>query len=90
MIAAGITFGAGSILQAFAMQVLMLIFGRILLGLGVGLATQSAPLYLSEMAPYKLRGALNIMFQVGCGWGSHRVDCTQQQESATAHACSWS
>jgi hypothetical protein len=25
---------------------------------------QATPLYLSEMAPFKLRGALNIMFQV--------------------------
>lgn len=28
-------------------------------------AAQATPLYLSEMAPFKLRGALNIMFQVG-------------------------
>lgn len=29
-----------------------------------GLATQSVPLYLSEIAPVKVRGSLNIMFQL--------------------------
>ena len=29
-----------------------------------GLATQSVPLYLSEIAPVKARGSLNIMFQL--------------------------
>jgi len=29
-----------------------------------GLATQSVPLYLSEMAPVECRGLLNIMFQL--------------------------
>jgi MFS family permease len=38
--------------------------GRLILGLGVGFATQATPLYLSEMAPYNLRGALNVMFQL--------------------------
>ena len=30
----------------------------------VGLANQSVPLYLSEMAPPKMRGGLNNLFQV--------------------------
>ncbi|XP_024382260.1 sugar transport protein 7 isoform X2 [Physcomitrium patens] len=42
----------------------MLIIGRMLLGAGVGFANQSVPLYLSEMAPARLRGGLNIMFQL--------------------------
>lgn len=41
-----------------------LVVGRIILGFGVGFATQATPLYLSEMAPYNLRGALNILFQL--------------------------
>ncbi|KAF5184968.1 Sugar transport protein [Thalictrum thalictroides] len=42
----------------------MLIIGRLLLGVGVGFANQSVPVYLSEMAPAKLRGALNMGFQL--------------------------
>ncbi|KAI3522541.1 hypothetical protein L1887_00407 [Cichorium endivia] len=64
MLIGGLTFCAGALLNAFAQNVLMLIIGRILLGIGIGFANQSVPLYLSEMAPYKYRGALNMMFQL--------------------------
>ncbi|XP_073135934.1 sugar transport protein 1-like [Henckelia pumila] len=37
---------------------------RAIFGLGIGIASQSAPLYLSEMAPCQHRGALNICFQL--------------------------
>ncbi|XP_015961301.1 sugar transport protein 10-like [Arachis duranensis] len=42
----------------------LVIIGRLLLGFGVGFCNQSVPLYLSEMAPPKIRGALNIGFQL--------------------------
>ncbi|KAF0897712.1 hypothetical protein E2562_000428 [Oryza meyeriana var. granulata] len=64
MFCGGITFLAGSALNGAATDVMMLILGRILLGVGVGFANQSVPLYLSEMAPANLRGMLNIGFQL--------------------------
>jgi len=64
MFCGGVTFLAGSALNGAATDVMMLILGRILLGVGVGFANQSVPLYLSEMAPAKLRGMLNIGFQL--------------------------
>ncbi|KAF4386918.1 hypothetical protein F8388_006873 [Cannabis sativa] len=64
MLFGGLLFFAGAILNGFAQKVWMLIVGRILLGFGIGFANQSVPLYLSEMAPYKFRGALNIGFQL--------------------------
>ncbi|XLR20197.1 hypothetical protein S83_048109 [Arachis hypogaea] len=54
--------GAG--FNAFAQKVWMLIVGRMLLGFGIGCANQSVPIYVSEVAPYKYRGALNMMFQL--------------------------
>ncbi|KAK1572240.1 hypothetical protein Q3G72_029508 [Acer saccharum] len=42
----------------------MLIVGRLLLGVGVGFSIQLVPLYVSEMAPWKHRGSLNIVFQL--------------------------
>jgi MFS family permease len=69
MMAGGACFLAGTGLVAGAVHVAMLVVGRIVLGFGVGFATQATPLYLSEMAPYNIRGALNIMFQVRkCFW----------------------
>ncbi|GER31658.1 sugar transporter [Striga asiatica] len=64
MLFGGVLFCAGALINGFARGVWMLILGRILLGFGIGFANQSVPLYLSEMAPYKYRGALNIGFQL--------------------------
>ncbi|CAL0331970.1 unnamed protein product [Lupinus luteus] len=63
MISGGIFFLAGAILNAFAEEIWMLIVGRMLLGFGIGCANQSVPIYVSEVAPYNYRGALNMMFQ---------------------------
>ncbi|KAG6477631.1 sugar transport protein MST3-like [Zingiber officinale] len=64
MLGGGVTFLFGAALNGAAQNVAMLIFGRILLGIGVGFANQSVPVYLSEMAPARLRGMLNIGFQL--------------------------
>ncbi|PIA54473.1 hypothetical protein AQUCO_00900785v1 [Aquilegia coerulea] len=64
MLIGGLVFLVGAILNGAAMNVEMLIIGRLLLGVGVGFANQSVPVYLSEMAPAKLRGALNMGFQL--------------------------
>ncbi|KAA8528905.1 hypothetical protein F0562_033603 [Nyssa sinensis] len=64
MFIGGAVFLLGSILNAVATNIAMLIIGRLLLGVGVGFANQSVPVYLSEMAPPRIRGALNIGFQM--------------------------
>ncbi|KAI5002332.1 hypothetical protein ZWY2020_026982 [Hordeum vulgare] len=64
MLAGGFTFLVGAALNGAAQNVAMLIVGRMLLGVGIGFANQSVPVYLSEMAPAHLRGMLNIAFQL--------------------------
>ncbi|XP_031478188.1 sugar transport protein MST6-like [Nymphaea colorata] len=64
MLFGGVTFLIGSAVNGAAKDVTMLIVGRVLLGVGVGFANQSVPVYLSEMAPAKIRGALNMCFQL--------------------------
>ncbi|XP_020587007.1 sugar transport protein 4-like [Phalaenopsis equestris] len=64
MFVGGLIFLIGAALNGVAVNVLMLILGRILLGIGVGFANQSVPVYLSEMAPARIRGMLNIGFQM--------------------------
>ncbi|KAG5558322.1 hypothetical protein RHGRI_008298 [Rhododendron griersonianum] len=66
----GAAFLAGAALGGAALNVYMLIFGRVLLGVGVGFANQSVPLYLSEMAPPRYRGAINNGFQFSVGIGA--------------------
>ncbi|KAI4384715.1 hypothetical protein MLD38_002831 [Melastoma candidum] len=60
----GAIFLAGSALGGAAQDIYMLILGRVLLGFGVGFANQSVPLYLSEMAPARYRGAFSNGFQL--------------------------
>ncbi|MCO5606034.1 hypothetical protein L7F22_060221 [Adiantum nelumboides] len=59
----------GVALAAAAKHIVMLIVGRILIGIGVGFANQAGPIYLSEIAPPNLRGVLNVMFQTNVGVG---------------------
>ncbi|KDP22453.1 hypothetical protein JCGZ_26284 [Jatropha curcas] len=69
ILAGGAAFLSGSALNGAASNLYMLIFGRVLLGVGVGFANQSVPLYLSEMAPAQYRGAINNGFQLCVGIG---------------------
>lgn len=62
-LAAGL-FVAGSLLSAMAPGVLSLLAGRVVLGLAIGVASFTAPLYLSEIAPGRVRGGLISMYQL--------------------------
>ncbi|XP_027343214.1 sugar transport protein 14-like [Abrus precatorius] len=64
IIVGSVSFFVGAVLNAFAKNIAMLIIGRILLGIGIGFGNQAVPLYLSEMAPAKVRGAVNQLFQL--------------------------
>ncbi|KAF7806491.1 sugar transport protein 7 [Senna tora] len=69
IIGGGISFLIGSALNASAVNLAMLLLGRIMLGVGIGFGNQAIPVYLSEMAPTHLRGGLNMMFQVATTFG---------------------
>ncbi|KAG6545993.1 hypothetical protein Mapa_012655 [Marchantia paleacea] len=69
MLIAGLSFLMGAVLNVAAENLIMLIIGRICLGIGVGFGNQVVPLYLSEIAPAHLRGALNMMFQLATTFG---------------------
>jgi len=59
-----VIFGIGSILSACAPGPNTMITIRFFLGIAVGIASFTAPLYLSEMAPQRIRGALISMYQL--------------------------
>ncbi|XP_061376493.1 sugar transport protein 13-like [Gastrolobium bilobum] len=69
MLIAGLFFIGGVTFNAAAQNLAMLIIGRILLGCGVGFANQAVPVFLSEIAPSRIRGALNILFQLNVTFG---------------------
>ncbi|BFG19283.1 hypothetical protein CerSpe_055570 [Prunus speciosa] len=87
MVLGGCTFFAGSAINGGAVNVAMLILGRILLGFGVGFTNQSAPIYLSEIAPPKWRGAFSTGFQFFIGIGVVASNCINYATSK--HSWGW-
>ncbi|CAG5148021.1 uncharacterized protein ALTATR162_LOCUS2135 [Alternaria atra] len=61
IVVAVIIFTIGSILQTAAMDYAMLTVGRLIGGWGIGALATIAPLYISEIAPPEIRGALLVL-----------------------------
>jgi len=65
----GLLYLASAIGSAFASEVYSFMIARFIGGLGVGISTVTAPLYISEIAPAKDRGKLAGMFQFNIVFG---------------------
>ena len=63
LLAAGVVFAAGALASALAPEVWTLIASRFVVGLAIGLASVASPLYISEVAPPSIRGALVSLYQ---------------------------
>ncbi|WP_051897687.1 sugar porter family MFS transporter [Sciscionella sediminilitoris] len=57
-------FAIGAIGAGIAPVTAVLIGARLLLGLAVGMATATIPVYISELAPARHRGSLSALFQL--------------------------
>ena len=68
ILAASVVFVTGSIVMAVAGTKEVLLVGRIIIGIGIGLSSMSVPIYISEAAPASVRGRLvtvNVAFITG-------------------------
>ncbi|KAB8272391.1 general substrate transporter [Aspergillus minisclerotigenes] len=65
----GLLGSLGAALQAGAVTVAMLIAGRLIAGLAVGLMSSAIPVYCSEVSPPRIRGFLGSMQQWMIGLG---------------------
>ena len=63
LLAIGVLFLASAVASAMAPNVGMFIAARFIGGIGIGISTVAAPLYISEIAPPAQRGRLAAMFQ---------------------------
>ncbi|KAF2176383.1 general substrate transporter [Zopfia rhizophila CBS 207.26] len=61
IVVAVIIFTIGSVLQTAAMDYAMLTVGRLIGGIGIGMLSMVAPLYISEVSPPEMRGALLVL-----------------------------
>ncbi|PIN11752.1 putative transporter (major facilitator superfamily) [Handroanthus impetiginosus] len=76
-LSADVVFALGSIVMAAAPNPYILIFGRLLVGLGVGVASVTAPVYIAEAAPSEIRGGLvstNVLMITGGQFLSYLVN----------------
>jgi MFS transporter, SP family, galactose:H+ symporter len=64
LILGAVLFVVGSLLCAFAWSPYTLIAARVVLGLAIGISTFTAPLYLAEVAPEYIRGAMVSLYQL--------------------------
>jgi sugar porter (SP) family MFS transporter len=65
----GVLYIVSAVGTALAPNVAIFIAARVLGGLGIGISTVAAPLYISEIAPPKFRGRLAGMFQFNIVFG---------------------
>lgn len=74
---ADVIFAVGSFVMASAPDPYVLIFGRLLVGIGVGIASVTAPMYIAEAAPSEIRGGLvstNVLMITGGQFLSYLVN----------------
>jgi MFS transporter, sugar porter (SP) family len=64
LILGGVLFVLGSLLSGGAWSPETLVAARLILGLAIGIATFTAPLYLAEVAPEYIRGAMISLYQL--------------------------
>ncbi|AFP84629.1 sugar porter family MFS transporter [secondary endosymbiont of Ctenarytaina eucalypti] len=86
LLTAAVLFIAGSLFSACSPNVASLIVARILLGLAVGMSSYTAPIYLSEIAPEKIRGSMISMYQLMIALG---ILTAYLSDTAFSYSGSW-
>lgn len=77
IVLASIIFGVGAIFSAASPNVNALIISRVVVGIAIGMASFIVPLYIAEVAPINIRGALVSLNQLAITLGiviSYMVD----------------
>ena len=65
----GVLYLVGSVWSALATDVYGFLIARLIGGIGIGVSTVAAPMYISEIAPSRYRGRLAGMFQFNIVFG---------------------
>nr|GLL29500.1 sugar transport protein 2-like [Ipomoea trifida] len=82
-------FIIGLVLKTTAVNLVMLISGRLFVGFGVGFGNQAVPLFISEIAPANRRGFLNVLFQFLITIGSLLANIVNLLSSKYVRSNAW-
>lgn len=69
VVLAGLTAAVGALTTAAATDLAMLLAGRLVIGLAVGVTSAIAPLYIAELAPASTRGSMVALYQLSLTLG---------------------
>ncbi|MAZ77584.1 MAG: MFS transporter [Legionellaceae bacterium] len=69
LLVSAVVFVIGTLISAYAGSVTTLVWGRLFLGAAIGVTSSVAPVYLSELSPYEIRGALIALYQLAITLG---------------------
>ncbi|CAH9074910.1 unnamed protein product [Cuscuta europaea] len=69
LIIAAVLYALGGSLTAYASGLTILLVGRLIYGLGIGLAMHGAPLYIAETCPTQIRGTLISLKELAIVFG---------------------
>ncbi len=69
IIAGAGSFIVGTLIASIAADEFVLLIGRVVVGLAIGVASFVVPMYISELAPPRARGAMTSLNQVGVTLG---------------------
>lgn len=72
ILASDVLFIVGSIVMATAESIEVLMVGRIIVGLAIGVASMIVPVYLSEISPVSIRGRIVAIF-ICCVTGGQAI-----------------
>lgn len=86
LISAGAIYVVGAIAAALSPSVELLVASRFVLGLGIGITSTVAPLYIAEMAPASRRGGLVATYQLAITIGILVADLVDE---ALSHPGGW-
>lgn len=75
IVISSVVFTAGALLMAFAQSYDILLVGRFIVGLGVGAASTSMPVFVSEAAPSEQRGMLVTCVNMATTGGQFFAAC---------------
>lgn len=64
LLVTALIFVAGALVCAAAPSLIVLVIGRLIVGLGIGFATSTVPIYISEVSPPQARGWQVSLFQL--------------------------
>ncbi|UTB32598.1 MAG: MFS transporter [Methanobacterium sp. ERen5] len=69
IVLASVIFGVGALFSCFSPNVNVLIMSRVVVGIAIGMASFIVPLYIAEVAPINIRGALVSLNQLAITLG---------------------